>query len=301
MRKHPVIFAFLLLFVIAVTFFFLAFAVGGLSGKRQTFSTSEKVGVVAVDGVIMDAKETVAQLDEFAKDDAIRAVVVRIDSPGGGVAASEEIYNAVRDLRKKKKVVASMGSIAASGGYFVACAAERIVANSGTITGSISAVMHFADAESLMKKVGVRTSVIKSGKFKDIGSPAREMTPEERQLLQSVVDDIYDHLLDVIAKDRRMKKDDLKPLADGRIFTGRQAKKLGLIDDLGDLQYAVSLAGTLAGVQGRPEVVYPAKKKATFWELVFQSAVSSAITELRSRESGMPGLYFITEPAAAVK
>ena len=160
--------------------------------------------MVQIEGIIADSREIADQIDEFSNDDAIRAVVLRIDSPGGGVAPSQEIYQAVHELRKKKRVVASMGSVAASGGYLIATAAERIVANPGTITGSISAVMHFADVQELMKKVGVRSSVVKSGKFKDIGSPAREMTTEERQLIQGIVDDIYDQFVQTISENRKI-------------------------------------------------------------------------------------------------
>jgi len=299
MRRHPVILAILLLIVIAVVFSLSVFTISALSGKGQsTFSLNEKVGVVLVEGVITDSREIIKHIDEFAKDDAIRAVVVRIDSPGGGVAPSEEIYGAILELKKKKHVVASMGSIAASGGYLIACAANKIVANPGTITGSISAVMHFANVEDLMKKVGVQSSVIKSGKYKDIGSPARSMTQEERALLQGVVDDIYDYLLDVIARDRKIRKEDLKVLADGRIFTGRQAQKLGLVDKLGDLDYSLNEAGRLAGIQGKPDVVYPAKKRSTFWELILQNAIASFMAEWKSQRSNFTGLYYICEPAA---
>jgi protease-4 len=254
-----------------------------------------------VEGVITDARDVVQHLNDFAKDDDIRAVVVRIDSPGGGVAPSEEIYGAIETLKKKKQVVASMGSIAASGGYLIACAANKIVANPGTVTGSISAVMHFANIEVLLKKIGVQSSVIKSGKFKDLGSPAREMTAEEKQILQGLIDDIYDYLLDVIAKDRKINKEELRKIADGRIFTGRQAKKLGLVDELGDLEYALNLAGKLAGIKGKPEAVYPAKKKSTFWELILQNAVSSAILELRGQQQKLTGLYYMCEPAVELK
>ena len=299
MRRHPVIFALVILIVIAAVFSCSVFTITALSGKRRTFSLNEKVGVVLVEGIITDAREIVQQLGDFGKDDSIRAVVVRIDSPGGGVAPSEEIYGAILELKKKKQVVASMGSIAASGGYLIACGANRIVANHGTLTGSISAIMHFANVEDLLKKIGVRSSVIKSGKFKDIGSPSRDMTAEEKALLQSLVDDIYDHLLDVIARDRKINKEELRKIADGRIFTGRQAQKEKLVDELGDLAYALNLAGKMAGIQGKPEAVYPAKKKSTFWELIFQNAVSSIVSELRGRESSKQmGLFYIYEPAA---
>lgn len=174
---------------------------------------------------------------------------------------SEEIYQAVRELRKKKKVVASMGAVAASGGYLVACGAEKIMANPGTITGSISALMHFANIEELLKKVGVKSQVVKSGKFKDMGSPLREMTAEEKELLQLVVDDIFDHFLDIIVKERKIPKEKLKEMADGRIFTGRQAKALGLVDELGGLDEAVKLAAQSAGLKEKPEAIYAPRKR----------------------------------------
>lgn len=301
MRRHPVIFAVLLLIIIIVVFMLSVFTIGSLSGKRQSFSLNDKIGVVLVEGIITDSRDIIQQLNDFAKDDAIRAVVLRIDSPGGGVAPAEEIYGAVRELKKKKQVVASMGSIAASGGYLIACAATRIVANAGTLTGSISAVMHFANIEDLMKKIGVQSSVIKSGKYKDIGTPTRGMTKEEKALLQDVVDDIYDHLLDIIATDRKIKKEELQKLADGRIFTGRQAQKLGLVDELGDMEHALGQAGKLAGIKGKPEAVYPAKKKGTFWELILQNAVSSVVSGWKVQESKLTGLYSICEPTANLK
>ncbi|MDQ5985407.1 MAG: hypothetical protein CSYNP_01117 [Syntrophus sp. SKADARSKE-3] len=301
MRRHPIIFAVGLLVCIGVVFMLFAFTISALSGKRQAFSLKEKVGVILVEGVITNAREVVQHLNDFAKDDDIRAVVVRIDSPGGGVAPSEEIYGAIESLKKKKQVVASMGSIAASGGYLIACAANKIVANPGTVTGSISAVMHFANIEALLKKIGIQSSVIKSGKYKDLGSPAREMTAEEKQILQGLIDDIYDYLLDVIAKDRKINKEELRKVADGRIFTGRQAKKLGLVDELGDLEYALNLAGKLAGINGKPEAVYPAKKKSTFWELILQNAVSSAVLELRGQQQKLTGFYYMCEPVVELK
>ena len=195
MRRHPVILGICILLLIGVVFFTLIYVLSLFKGDGGSLSLQAKVGVVRIEGIIADSRESIEQIDELADDDGIKAVVVRIDSPGGGVAASQEIYRAVRQLQMKKKVIVSMGSVAASGGYLIATAADRIVANPGTITGSISAVMHFADVQELMKKVGVRSSVIKSGKFKDIGSPVREMTAEEKQLIQGIVDDIYDQFV----------------------------------------------------------------------------------------------------------
>lgn len=219
----------------------------------------DKIGVVSVEGVITDSIPITEQLDEFGNDNSIIAVILRVDSPGGGVAASQEIYDAVIELKKKKKVVASMGSIAASGGLLVACSADKIVANPGTITGSISAIMQFANIEELLKKVGVKSSVVKSGQYKDIGSPLREMTSEEKVIVQDLVDDIYNQFIDVIVKERRLPREKVVEIADGRVFSGRKAKELGLVDYLGDMTFAAKLASKMAGRKGEYELVYPEK------------------------------------------
>lgn len=273
MRKHPVIFGIFLLILIGFVFFTLVYVLGTATEDKHSFALNNRVGVVKVEGVISDTHDIIEQLNQFGKDDSIKAIVLRIDSPGGGVAASQEIYAAVVDMKKKKKVVASMGSIAASGGYMIACAADKIVANPGTLTGSISAIMHFANVEELLKKVGLKASVVKSGKYKDIGSPVREMTTEEKKLLQELVDDIYDQFLDMVAQNRNIPKENVRDIADGRVFTGRQAHKLGLVDYLGDIGYAVTLAGEMSGIKGKPEVVYPKKKGSKFWDYVFREDV----------------------------
>jgi protease IV len=296
MRKHPVILGLCLLLLIGLFFLLLMLLAGSLSGQRA-LTWGDHVGVVTIEGVLRDAQEITRQLDDFGKDNSIKAVVIRIDSPGGGVTPSQEIYDAVIALKKKKKVVASMGSLAASGGYMVACAADRIVANPGTVTGSISAIMHFANAEELLKKIGLKSSVIKSGRFKDIGSPTRPMTEDEKALIQSLVDDTYDQFLETVATSRRISKEDLRKIADGRLFTGRQARKLGLVDDLGDMASAVRLAGQLSGIQGTPDVVYPGKKKSTFWELILQQAVTSLLGELKKTETRFEGLQYLYEPS----
>lgn len=188
-----------------------------------------------------------------------------------------------------------MGAVAASGGYLVACAADRIVANPGTVTGSISAIMHFANAEELLKKIGLKSSVVKSGQFKDIGSPTRPMTKEEKALIQSLIDDTYDQFLDIVSKGRKMAKDDLRRMADGRLFTGRQAHKLGLVDELGDLSHAIRLAGTLSGIEGEPNVVYPAKKKSNLWDLLLNQAVTAMLEALKQGETRSEGLNYLYE------
>ena len=295
MRRHPIILGIGILLFIGVVFFGLIYALNMFRGERSSLNLpgGERVGVVLIEGVISDSSVIVDQIDEFANDDGIRAVVLRIDSPGGGVAASQEICREVDELRKKKKVVASMGSVAASGGYLIAAATDRIVANPGTITGSISAVMHFADIQELMKKVGVRSSVIKSGKFKDIGSPARDMTAEERQLIQGIIDDIYDQFVRSISENRKIPLDSIMKIADGRIFSGRQAYQLKLVDELGGLQDAVLIAGRLSGIAGKPEVIYAKKKKTGILRYVIENMTSIVAGELRKTTIESRGAQYL--------
>ncbi len=295
MRRHPVILGICILLFIGIVFFILLYVLDLFKGTGSSLRLREKIGVVQIEGIIADTREIIDQLDEFSNDDAIRAVVLRIDSPGGGVAPSQEIYQAVHELRKKKRVVASMGSVAASGGYLIATATEKIIANPGTITGSISAVMHFADIQELMKKVGVRSSVVKSGKFKDIGSPAREMTTEERQLIQGIVNDIYDQFVQTIAENRKIPLEKIHEIADGRIFSGRQALNLKLVDELGGLQDSILLAGRLSGIKGKPDVIYATKKKTSLLKFIMENLASVVSGEIRSSSSESQGALFLLQ------
>ncbi len=299
-RKHPVFFGLFILFIAGFIFTLVIFGLSSLgsSKRRHALSLNDKVGVVPIEGVIAESKEIVDQINSFAQDESIKAVVLRIDSPGGGVASSQEIYGAVVELKKQKKVVASMGTLAASGGYLIACGADKIVANPGTITGSISAIMHFANVEELFKKIGVKGQVIKSGKYKDMGSPLREMTDEEKILIQGLVDDIYDQFLDVVVQSRKIPKEELKKIADGRVFSGRQAKQLKLIDDLGDLNTAVRLAGAMSGIKGMPDTVYPPRKKDSLADYFLQGMMSRAIDEIRNKTAASPGVSYIYRPTS---
>ena len=294
MRRHPVISGICLLTLIGMVFFAAIYGLGLFRGENP-LNLGEKVGVIPIEGIIGNSGEIIDQINEFADSNGIRAVVLRIDTPGGSVAPSQEIYQAVRELRKKKKVVVSMGSVAASGGYLIAVAADRIVANPGTITGSISAVMHYANVEELLKKVGIRSSAIKSGKFKDIGSPVREMTAEERSLIQGIVDDIYDQFVRTVSENRKIPLSKIVRLADGRVFTGRQAKELGLIDDLGGLQDAVLLAGRLSGMKGKPEIVHGMKKKTTLWRYLMQNMTSAVSEEIRRNSAQLRGAQYLLQ------
>lgn len=297
MRKHPVVFGILILLVFAMVFYFSFFQAGSGSGKSRSFSLKNKIGVVKVEGVIADSLEIINQLQEFGENDSIIAVVLRIDSPGGGVAASQEIYDAITELKNSKKVVVSMGSIAASGGLLIACAADKIVANPGTITGSISAIMQFAHFEELLKKIGVRSTVVKSGEFKDIGSPLRDMTPDEKVIVQELVDDIYNQFVDVIAKDRKLPREKVLEIADGRVFSGRKAKELGLVDELGDMAQAARLASELAGKKGKYDLVYPKKKRLSVFDLFVESAVNHLSDALKEKIQGKSSLNYLYQPA----
>jgi len=295
MRKHPVLLGMVILFVIALLSYLLFYKAGAHPTKIKTFSSVNRIGVVSINGPIYDSLKISEQLEEFANDGSIIAVVLRVDSPGGSVAASQEIYDAVVELRKSKKVVASMGSIAASGGLLVACAADKIIANPGTITGSISAIMQFANFEELLKKIGLKSSVVKSGKYKDIGSPLRDMTPEERKIIQELVDDIYNQFVDVVVKDRKLSREKVLEIADGRVFSGRRAKEYGLIDDLGDMNYAAKLATQLAGKDGKYELVYPRKKRESVFDYLLESAanrLSDSLKEGMESFSGVSYLYY---------
>ena len=294
MRRHPVISGICLLILIGIFFFAAIYGLGLFRGENS-LSLGEKVGVIPIEGIISDAGDIIDQINAFADNNGIRAVVLRIDTPGGSVAPSQEIYQAVRELHKKKKVVVSMGAVAASGGYLIAVAADRIVANPGTITGSISAVMHYANVEELLKKVGVRSSAIKSGKFKDIGSPVREMTAEERSLIQGIVDDIYDQFVRTVSENRKIPLSKIIQLSDGRIFTGRQAKELGLIDDLGGLQDAILLAGRLSGMKEKPEIVHAMKKKTTLWKYLMENMTSAVSEELRRNSAELQGAQYLLQ------
>jgi protease IV len=233
------------------------------------FSTEERIAVLRVEGGILDAQQALGELKRYGDNPLVKAIVVRIDSPGGGVVPSQEIHDAVKRIRDKqnKLVIASMGTVAASGGYYIAAATDRIVANPGTLTGSIGVIMEMANVEGLMKKIGVESVVIKSGAHKDLGSPFRAMNLEDRTILQNVMDDVHSQFIEAVAAGRSLEIKDVRALADGRIFTGRQAKAAKLVDELGDLNDAIKLAADMAGLEGEPRVVEP-RKRFTIRDLI---------------------------------
>ncbi|HSP19670.1 MAG TPA: signal peptide peptidase SppA [Myxococcaceae bacterium] len=244
----------------------------GRGGNVMARAGGDRVGVVEVTGVIGDDKTTLRELREFAEDARIRAIVVRIDSPGGSVGPSQEIFEAMRRLQKKKHVLASMGSIAASGGFYIAMGAEKVFANPGTLTGSIGVISEFPNVTGLLKWAGVDMRTITAGKLKDAGSPFREMTADERSYLQSMLDDVHGQFIAAVAESRKLPEDEVRRVADGRVFTGRKAKELKLVDELGGLQDAVREAGTLAGLKGEPRIEYPSRERPLFRALFGEEA-----------------------------
>ena len=239
-----------------------------------------RVALVPLEGIIVDADELVRELRAHQENPAVRAVVLRINSPGGVVAPTQEIFAAVQRLRAAgKPVMSSLGSVAASGGYYVATATERIYANPGTLTGSIGVVMQMANVEGLLKKVGVDYVVVKSGRFKDVGNMSRAMTPEERQILQTLLDDVYEQFVGAVASGRKLDRDTVLRFADGRIYSGQQALGLKMVDQLGGLEDAILAAGKAAGIEGRPKVLLP-RRRISLLDLIRNELGLGRITPL---------------------
>lgn len=256
---------------------FLIFAtgigfIGRVAGINEN-SLAPSVGIINLSGVITDegeggsfsrspgARDVIDDLERAGRDTAIKAVVLRINSPGGSPAASQEMYRAVKKLAEKKSVICSMGDVAASGGYYVAAACDQIYANGSTVTGSIGVISQYLNYGVLAKKLGVETQTLKSGKFKDAGNPARPITPEERKLFQQLISDIYNQFVDDVAagrkgKSKKLTRAQVVKLADGRVYTGRQALNNGLIDKLGGLEEAVDAAASLSGLGNDAPVKY---------------------------------------------
>lgn len=235
-------------------------------GEGAAWGGGDRIALIRIEGVIADSKEVVEELRRYHRDDSIKAILIRIDSPGGAVVPSQEIYDEVKRIRDegKKRIVTSMGTVAASGGYYIAAASEKIIANPGTLTGSIGVIMELVNVEGLLQKIGVEGTVIKSGENKDVGSPFRKMTEEERALLQNVMDDVHAQFIEAVAEGRSLKIETVRPYADGRVFTGRQAKEIGLVDELGNLQDAIQRTAELAGIEGEPQTVEKQERSTLF-------------------------------------
>lgn len=225
----------------------------------------DRIAVVYLEGVIFDSKNINEQLKMYGDDSRVRAILLRMDTPGGGVAASQEIADQVKWLRteKGKKVVISMGSVGASGGYYIACAADKIYANPGTITGSIGVIAEWVNYGNLLKWAQMQPEVIKSGELKDVGSPTREITPKEREYLQHLINQMFEQFVSAVAEGRKdhLTRDQIKQLSDGRVYTGEEALREKLIDELGNYDAALKGAAELVGIKGEPQVVTPPKPR----------------------------------------
>jgi len=277
-RRHPFLFFFLILFSLFTVL------VVGLSGialvtssvfedkvSAEKYDSKGNVGIIEVKGVITGSQKVLERIKDFREDNAIKAIVVRIDSPGGAIGPSQEIYREILKTRDKKIIVASLGSVAASGGYYIASAANKIVANPGTITGSIGVIMEYANIREILDKIGLSPVVIKSGRYKDMGSPVRELTENEEALLQGLVDELHVQFVNDAAQGRGLSRDHVAGLADGRIYTGQSALELDLVDRMGNFEDAIQWSGKLAGIKGEIRPVYPKPDRMTIIRKIVES------------------------------
>lgn len=256
--------------------FALLFAMGAMifsamTGNEPDFSGEARLGVIEIKGPIEDSKDAVTNLHRFAKDEKIKGILVRIDSPGGAVGPSQEIHKEILKVRVQKPVVISMGTIATSGGYYIACAGERIFANPGTLTGSIGVIIVSSYLEDLMKYLKIEMRTFKSGEHKDTLSPFRPMTDSDKALIDDIIKDIYEQFLTDVATSRKLDKETLRPLADGRMLTGHQALEAKLIDEYGNFRDAVSYLGKKVGLGEDPKLSYPPKDGLSRIEKLFES------------------------------
>ena len=281
MRKRSVILAGSVLLVILAALIGSIALFSHLRGQDSGFVFGqEKVAVLEIKGIIANAQPLIEKLVEFSKDSTVKAVVLRIESPGGGVSPSQELFQEISRTGRKKPVIVSMGSVAASGGYYIAAAAQKIYANPGTITGSIGVIIQFTNFEQLFKRIGFRMETVKSGAYKDVGNPSRSMTSEERAYLQEVIDNVHQQFVRDVALARGISEEKVRELADGRIFTGEQAKEMGLVDELGNLKDAIDAAARLAAIEGEPKVVYPDKEKRSILDYLIEQSTQAVADKL---------------------
>jgi protease-4 len=270
------------LIVFVLGFVLLAMMVGMADGTPSSGEFSfgnDKVAILPIEGEIVDSREAIEMLERFAENDGVKAIVVRINSPGGAIAPSQEIYSAIRATRarSRKPIIASMDSVAASGGYYIAVACDEIVANPGTITGSIGVILQWFEMKELVQWAKMKPETITSGQLKAAGSPFREMSPEERQYFQAIVNQLHSQFVRAVADGRKGKISpaDVARLADGRVFTGEQAHGLKLVDRLGSIDDAVNVAGRAAGIKGEPDRVWPRRREGSLLELLSGDTESS--------------------------
>ncbi len=272
-RRHPFLFFFMIISACCtITFIgFIAFVSFGskmlnnMQFVQPYASSAGNIGIVEINGMILSSKKIIHNINVFKKDNDIKAIILRIDSPGGGIGPSQEIYREIMKIKVDKKIITSMGSVAASGGYYIASATDGIVANPGTLTGSIGVIMEYVNIMEIAKKIGISPIVIKSGEFKDMGSPLRELKDSEKKIFQALVDELHLQFVNDAATARGLDIKTMATLADGRVYTGQKALKLKLIDRLGNLDDAVQWAGEMANIKGELKPVYPKEDKITFF------------------------------------
>jgi protease-4 len=281
------------LFVLAVfTLVYLSLRSGE---RREAFGGfGDKIGVVDLEGVIIEPKTVVSDLKKFARDDSIKAIILHVNTPGGGVAASQEIYQEVKRIRDKKRkpIVASIETVGASGGYYISSAASKIFANRGSIVGSIGVIAEWYNYGDLMHWAKLKDIVFKTGEFKDTGNPARDLTPAEREYMQRLIDNMFAQFIHAVAEGRRLKEEDVRSLADGKVWTGEQAKQLKLIDEFGDFQAAVEDTAKSVGISGEPTLVHPEKQRRTLLDLLFGD-VSEYLPDRAKLIQSNVGFYYL--------
>lgn len=274
--------------LLVVVGFVLLAAIGLAGGDTGEVNfAAEKVAIVPIEGEILEARETLELLHKYADNRSVKAIVVRINSPGGAIAPSQEIYSAIRRIRADgKPVIASMDSVAASGGYYIAAACDPIIANSGTITGSIGVILQWFDMKELVRWARLKPETITSGALKDAGSPFRELTPEERQYFQGIVTQLHSQFVRDVATGRgsKMKAEEVARVADGRIFTGEQARGLKLVDEIGTIDDAVRTAGKLGGIEGEPSKIWPRRREHGLFGLLTEEGTNAVLERIVSRK-----------------
>jgi protease-4 len=265
------------------------------SQQKDSFSGfGDKIGVVDLEGVILTPKDAVEQLRKFADDSSIKAIILHVNSPGGGAAASEEIYREVLRIRdqKKKRIVASIETVGASGAYFVSSATNKIFADNASIVGSIGVIAEWHNYEELMKWAKLEQITIKAGEFKDTGSPTRPMTPEERAYMQGLIDNMHTQFIHCVAVGRKMKDDDVKVLANGKVWTGEEAVPLKLIDQIGDFRAAIDDTAKSVGIKGEPTLVHPEKERKSMLDLLFGDVSDYLPSREKLMETNV-GFYYL--------
>ena len=292
-----------LVLVAAIFFIMIAFA-ASRGDASSRFALGDKVAVVPIEGPIMEARETVDKLEEYAEAANVKAIVVRINSPGGAIAPSQEIYSQILRIRKDgTPVVASFDSVAASGGYYIASACDQIVANPGSITGSIGVILQWLEYEDLIRWAKMKPETITSGALKAAGSPFQKLTDAERAYLQNVVNQLHSQFVRAVADGRKGKlsETEVAGMADGRVFTGEEALRLKLVDKLGSLHDAVRVAGELGGIEGEPTMIYPKPRRETLLELLTSGEASSLIDKFTGRRAAQFLYLWEAATAASVK